>query len=117
VLLTGEDGLVQALGYELGGRATPLEHLDLAAAIWLLDLDSELTFSGDGWGHGVLLKAHGRHFRVGKANHGENEHDEEQGTRERHRLLRSSDGAEDLAVVARHRLTLVTILEAYTLSP
>ncbi|MGH7787150.1 MAG: TonB-dependent receptor [Candidatus Binatia bacterium] len=48
VALTGTDGLVQALGYELGSRTRQFDRLDLAAALWLIDLDSELTFSGDG---------------------------------------------------------------------
>jgi outer membrane receptor protein involved in Fe transport len=39
--------LTKALGYELGARTHPLDRLDLAAALWLLDLDSELVFSGD----------------------------------------------------------------------
>jgi outer membrane receptor protein involved in Fe transport len=40
--------LVKSLGYELGSRTKQLDgKLDLAAAIWLLDLDSELVFSGD----------------------------------------------------------------------
>src|SRR5262249_6561583 len=41
--------LVKSLGYELGSRTKQLGgKLDLAGAIWLLDLDSELVFSGDG---------------------------------------------------------------------
>jgi hypothetical protein len=48
VVLTGTDGLVPALGYELGSRTRQFDRLDAAAAIWVLDLDSELTFSGDG---------------------------------------------------------------------
>ena len=47
VLLSGQDGLVRALGYELGVRTHQLDRLDVAAALWLLDLDSELVFSGD----------------------------------------------------------------------
>ncbi|HYD47641.1 MAG TPA: TonB-dependent receptor, partial [Terriglobales bacterium] len=41
------DGLVRAIGYEAGARTRQLERLDLAAALWLLDLESELTFCGD----------------------------------------------------------------------
>lgn len=48
VLRTGEDGLVRALGTEIGSRTRQFDRLDLAASLWLLDLDSELTFSGDG---------------------------------------------------------------------
>jgi len=48
VVLSGTDGLAQALGTELGTRTRQLERLDLAASLWLLDLDSELVFSGDG---------------------------------------------------------------------
>ncbi len=40
--------LAQALGYEVGVRSHLLDRLDVATALWLLDLDSELTFSGDG---------------------------------------------------------------------
>jgi outer membrane receptor protein involved in Fe transport len=39
--------LTRALGAELGSRTQALDRVDLAAAIWLLDLDSELVFSGD----------------------------------------------------------------------
>jgi hypothetical protein len=42
-----ESPLTRALGYELGGRTRQFDRLDMAAAIWLLDLDSELVFSGD----------------------------------------------------------------------
>lgn len=48
VLRTGRDGLVRALGSEVGVRTRQLDRLDLAAALWLIDSDSELTFSGDG---------------------------------------------------------------------
>ncbi|MGD9764495.1 MAG: TonB-dependent receptor [Candidatus Binatia bacterium] len=48
VVLTGTDGLVQGYGYELGARTRQFGRLDAAAALWLLDLDSELVFSGDG---------------------------------------------------------------------
>lgn len=48
VLRTGQDGLVRALGTEIGSRTRQFDRLDLAASLWLLDLDSELTFSGDG---------------------------------------------------------------------
>ena len=48
---TGDENflpLVRALGYELGSRTRKLDgRLDLAAAIWLLDLDSEIVFCGD----------------------------------------------------------------------
>ncbi len=47
VLLTGQDGLAQALAYEIGARTHQFDRLDVAASLWLLDLDSELTFSGD----------------------------------------------------------------------
>jgi outer membrane receptor protein involved in Fe transport len=48
VLDTGRSALVEALGYELGARTRRFDRLDVAAALWLIDLDSELTFSGDG---------------------------------------------------------------------
>jgi hypothetical protein len=48
VILTGTDGLVRAVGGEAGARSSEIEGLDLAAAVWILDLDSELVFSGDG---------------------------------------------------------------------
>jgi hypothetical protein len=47
VILTGTDGLAQGYGYEAGVRTRQFDRLDMAAAIWLLDLDSELVFSGD----------------------------------------------------------------------
>lgn len=50
VVLTGTDGLVPALGYELGSRTRQFDRLDVATAIWVLDLQSELVFSGDGGG-------------------------------------------------------------------
>jgi hypothetical protein len=50
VVLSGRDGLVPALGYELGSRTRQFDRLDVAAALWLLDLESELVFSGDGGG-------------------------------------------------------------------
>lgn len=40
--------LAQSLGYELGTRTRQFDRLDLAASLWLLDLESELVFSGDG---------------------------------------------------------------------
>jgi outer membrane receptor protein involved in Fe transport len=47
-LQRGQSGLLtKALGYELGARTRQFDRLDLAAALWLLDLDSELVFSGD----------------------------------------------------------------------
>jgi outer membrane receptor protein involved in Fe transport len=39
--------LTPALGYELGARTHQFDRLDVAAALWLLDLESELVFSGD----------------------------------------------------------------------
>ena len=39
--------LAKATGYELGARTRQFDRLDLAAAIWNLDLESELVFSGD----------------------------------------------------------------------
>jgi hypothetical protein len=39
--------LTRSLGYEAGVRTRQLDRLDAAAAVWLLDLDSELVFSGD----------------------------------------------------------------------
>jgi len=48
VLRTGRDGLVRALGPEVGVRTRQFDRLDIASALWILDLDSELTFSGDG---------------------------------------------------------------------
>ncbi len=48
VVLTGASGLAQGYGYEIGARTRQFDRLDAAAALWLLDLDSELVFSGDG---------------------------------------------------------------------
>jgi outer membrane receptor protein involved in Fe transport len=48
VLQTNQNGLAQATGYELGARTHQFGRLDAAASLWLLDLDSELVFSGDG---------------------------------------------------------------------
>lgn len=39
--------LTKALAYELGARTRQFDRLDVAASLWLLDLDSELVFSGD----------------------------------------------------------------------
>jgi outer membrane receptor protein involved in Fe transport len=39
--------LAQSTGYELGARTRQFDRVDLAAALWLLDLSNELTFSGD----------------------------------------------------------------------
>lgn len=39
--------LTRSLGYEAGVRTRQFDRLDLAAALWLLDLDSELVFVGD----------------------------------------------------------------------
>jgi hypothetical protein len=47
--------LAQAIGYELGARTWWFEALDLAAALWLEDLESEIVFCGDcGTIEGVL---------------------------------------------------------------
>lgn len=48
VVRTGRDGLVRAVGGETGFRGTWLPGLDVASAVWILDLDEELVFSGDG---------------------------------------------------------------------
>jgi outer membrane receptor protein involved in Fe transport len=45
---TGFDPLTKSLGYELGARTRQFDRLDASAAIWRLDLDSELVLSGDG---------------------------------------------------------------------
>lgn len=47
VILTGVDGLAQGYGYEGGVRTRQFDRLDAAAALWLVDLDSELVFCGD----------------------------------------------------------------------
>src|SRR5262249_53760251 len=39
--------LIKSLGYEFGARTRQFDRLDVAAALWLLDLASELGFSGD----------------------------------------------------------------------
>ncbi len=39
--------LTKSLGYEIGARTHQLDRLDAAVALWKLDLDSELVFSGD----------------------------------------------------------------------
>ena len=39
--------LTRSLGYEIGVRSEPLDRWQTRAALWLLDLDSELVFSGD----------------------------------------------------------------------
>lgn len=39
--------LARALGYELGSRTRLRDRVDLAAALWLLDLESEIVFCGD----------------------------------------------------------------------
>lgn len=39
--------LARSTGYELGGRTRQFDRLDAAASLWLIDLESELTFSGD----------------------------------------------------------------------
>jgi hypothetical protein len=48
VILSGTDGVVRAVGGEAGARSSEIPGLDLATAVWILDLDSELVFSGDG---------------------------------------------------------------------
>jgi outer membrane receptor protein involved in Fe transport len=40
--------LAKSTGYELGTRTRQFDRLDVAASLWLLDLSSELVFSGDG---------------------------------------------------------------------
>lgn len=44
---SGFDPLTQSIGAEFGSRTRLMDSLDLAAALWWLDLDSELVFSGD----------------------------------------------------------------------
>lgn len=44
---TGGKPLTRSTGGEIGTRTNLWERLDLAAALWLLDLDSELVFVGD----------------------------------------------------------------------
>jgi outer membrane receptor protein involved in Fe transport len=39
--------LTRAIGEEVGGRARLLDRLDIATAVWLLDLDSETVWNGD----------------------------------------------------------------------
>jgi len=39
--------LAPSMGYELGARTRQFDRLDVAAALWLLDLESELVFVGD----------------------------------------------------------------------
>ncbi len=39
--------LARSTGYEVGSRTRLFDRLDLAASLWLLDLESELVFSGD----------------------------------------------------------------------
>lgn len=41
------DPLTRSIGAEFGSRTRLMDSLDLAAALWWLDLDSELVFSGD----------------------------------------------------------------------
>jgi len=45
---TGFDPLTRSYGAEFGARTVLMDDIDLAAAFWWLDLDSELVFSGDG---------------------------------------------------------------------
>jgi len=47
VVLTSTSGLTVANGYEVGSRTRQFDRLDAAAALWLIDLGSELVFSGD----------------------------------------------------------------------
>jgi outer membrane receptor protein involved in Fe transport len=42
--------LAKSTGYELGARTRQFDRLDLATSLWLLDLSSELVFSGDAGG-------------------------------------------------------------------
>ncbi len=53
--------LTPAMGYEVGVRVVPLRGLDLRADAFVLDLDSELVWSGDSGG----TEASGRTRRVG----------------------------------------------------
>jgi outer membrane receptor protein involved in Fe transport len=39
--------LARALGYEIGSRTRQLDRIDAAAALWLVDLDSEVVYCGD----------------------------------------------------------------------
>jgi len=39
--------ITKATGYEVGARVKPIKNLELSAAAFLIDLDSELVFSGD----------------------------------------------------------------------
>jgi len=45
--ITSAKGLAQGYGYELGARTRQFDKLDVATALWLVDLDNELVFSGD----------------------------------------------------------------------
>lgn len=42
-----ESPLTRSTGYELGVRTRQFDSLDVAAALWRIDLDDELSFSGD----------------------------------------------------------------------
>ena len=44
---TAFDPLTRSTGAEIGARTVLMDDIDLAAAFWWLDLDSELVFSGD----------------------------------------------------------------------
>jgi len=44
---TDTSPLAHSIGWEVGTRTRQFERLDLEAAFWFLDLDSELVFSGD----------------------------------------------------------------------
>jgi outer membrane receptor protein involved in Fe transport len=44
---SGFSPLARAIGAELGARTHQFDALDVSAALWWLDLDSELVFSGD----------------------------------------------------------------------
>lgn len=48
VVRTGRDGLVRAVSGEAGFRGAWRPDLDVSGSVWILDLDSELVFSGDG---------------------------------------------------------------------
>ena len=47
VVTTGLSGLTVANGYEIGSRTRQFDRLDVASALWLIDLQSELVFNGD----------------------------------------------------------------------
>lgn len=61
--------LVRAIGWEVGARTRQFDRLDVATSFWFLDLDSELTFSGDAGnqetGAGGSFQPSGRTRRYG----------------------------------------------------